>query len=470
MQTNAKTHNGANAYEHSENLYLEFFSKAGSMMEKRQTYYHEKNPQTALSLFKDAWRAGDNILCMQMLMYLRDIRQGQGNRSGFRSIINWLACNYPDWISANIELIPQIGRWDDLKSLYGTNCEIAALTLWAKGLNNPETSGLAAKWADRQDGKLRNFVKMSPKSFRKMLVAKTNVVETLMCNKQWGYIDYNKTPSVAATRYNTAFLRNDEERYLSWKTSLADKKSGNKVNAGAIFPHDLVRTAKYSQESNDLLEAQLKAMNNFIPENQRIMCITDFSGSMESVNVSGSVTAMDISLALGLYCSEKVGANNPFYHRFIPFSSKAKLVSWRNMNFVQAVQKIPDGYVGSTNIHSAFESLLEAAEFFGVTKDQMPTTLLILSDMAFDRGGISDKTPVEDCIEKWISKGYNKPQIVYWNLGDLSGQPATCFDKDICLISGFSPAILKSVLGGDDLSPMGVLRRAVSIYKINRPV
>lgn len=470
MKANAKTHNGANSYEHSEDLYLEFFSKAGAMFEKRKKHYNESQSKNALDLFKDAWRAGDKKLCMQMLMFLRDCRGGQGNRSSFRSILNWLGMNYPEWIIANISLVPEVGRWDDLTALYDTPIENWALNLWKQGLNNKETSGLAAKWAGRQDKKLRKFLLMSPKDYRKMLVSKTNVVETQMCSNKWGEINYNQVPSVASTRYVNTFSKHDEKRYKEWKASLADKSSGSKVNSKAIFPHDLVRAANNSakdMELNVLLERQLQDMPQYIPENQRIMCVCDFSFSM-TVQVFGSVTAMDVCLGLGLYCSEKVGKENPFYRKLIPFSDDSKLDSWKDMSFLDAIVNIPNGYVGSTNINSAFDVLLEAAKFFNATKDQMPTTILILSDMQFN-DGCSDSTPVENCIEKWVSMGYDKPKIVYWNLNAYENQPATCKDKDVCLVSGYSPAILKSVLACDELSPMAVLKRAVEKYNIVEP-
>ena len=71
MKTNSKTHNGANAFEHSENHALEFFSKAGSLYTKKQSYYG--NESSALELFKNAWRS-DNETAMKLLFWLRDCR------------------------------------------------------------------------------------------------------------------------------------------------------------------------------------------------------------------------------------------------------------------------------------------------------------------------------------------------------------------------------------------------------------
>ena len=472
----AKTHNAANAFDHSEDHLLEFFSKAGSLYVNKKSYYG--NESSAIELFKTAWRTGNHKECMQLLMWVRDVRTGAGNRSGARAILNWLANEYPEWIKANIGFIPQLGRFDDLFSLYGTSCEQEALQLWADYLNGKmdagtgkgSLSGLAAKWADRQDAKLRAFMGMTPKAFRKMLVKKTRVVEQLMCAGKWEQIDYSGVPSVASSRYHNAFIKHDEIRYNSWKEALAKppEEGGTTVNAGAIYPHDLVRLLKYGGSSGNLANAQFAALPDFMNgTNQRIMTICDFSGSMGSV-ACGSVTSMDVSLGLGLYCSDRLGKENPFYRMLIPFSDTSKLESWSNMTFEQAVQRIPNGYCGSTNIRGALRKILEAAKMFHATDDQIPNMLLIISDMQFDQG-TTDRTPVNEALKEWEDAGYSRPKIVYWDTSGYQTQPATCKDKNVALVSGFSPSILTAVLGGKDFSPLAVMREALKKYYVVEP-
>ena len=52
---------------------------------------------------------------------------------------------------------------------------------------------------------LRNFLKLTPKQYRKMLVGLTNVVETQMCDKDWDNINFNHVPSAASSRYKKVF-------------------------------------------------------------------------------------------------------------------------------------------------------------------------------------------------------------------------------------------------------------------------
>ena len=470
MKTNSKTCNGANAFEHSENHLLEFFSKAGSLYTKKQSYYG--NESTALNLFKNAWRA-DAEKAMKLLFWLRDCRGGAGNRSGTREILTWLGNTHSEWVNANINLIPKYGRWDDLTALYNTPSENAALELWSKAIlsNNPSINGLACKWCKRQDVKLRKYMKLSPKAFRKFVVQKTKVVETIMCNNEWANINYSTVPSVASARYKNAFKRHDS-KYEEWVASLTKEGTETKVNAETLMPHDIVRMV--NTDLNDattgaLADAQLKAMPNFMEgTNYRIMPICDFSGSMH-VKVSGTIEAYEVSLALGLYCSEKVGSENPFYRKVIPFSTDSKIESWKNKTFAQAVKDIPNGYCGGTNIQCALDRILEGAILFNATNEQIPNVLLILSDMAFDSGVEDNTTPVNESLKKWSDAGYILPKIIYWNLAGNAGQPATCNDKNVALVSGFSPSVLKAVLGGKDFSPIAIMDRTISKYTIIHP-
>lgn len=462
-------HNNDFCYDSTGNALLEFFSKAGSLFEKKGTYYG--NETSAIELFKPAFST-DKVRAAKLAFWLRDCRGGAGNRSGFRSVVNWLSQNHPEWVKANIHLVPSTGRWDDLIACVDTPCEDVAIRYWSKAIS--EKDGLACKWAPREKknkvvfSKLRKEIKMSPKEFRRFLSENTNVVETAMCSGDWHSIDYNTVPSVAMARSANAFLKHDPARYDSWRESLTDENSNSKVNADALFPHDVLRT---SRKDSKLANAQFKALPNYMIEsNARIMPIADFSGSMTSP-ASGSISCMDVAQSLALYCSDKVGEENPFYRMYIPFSNSSELVSWKNSDFSSAAKKCNcRGYYGSTNIKSALDQILDSAKMFNVSNDQMPNCLLILSDMQFDIGAeCGNKSTVESCMKKWEKEGYDRPKIIYWNLAGYAGSPARGTHENIALISGFSPSILGSVLGGTDFSPMAVLDRAIAKYEVVVP-
>lgn len=471
----ARSNKGDFAYENSGNTLVEFFSKAGSLFKNKQSYYD--NETSALNLFRPAW-VTDNLTAMKLAMWLRDCRGGAGNRSGAREIFTWLAKEYPEWMKANMHLIPEVGRWDDLVAFNDTPCEKVACDLWVKAILAKD--GLASKWAPREKNdkvmyhKLRKLANMSPKDFRKHLVSATKVVESKMCNDRWYEIDYNKeVPSVAMARYNNAFSKHDNVRYSVWKDSLANPDSGNTIKATVLFPHDVVRTLNSDNSAHGrdsiIANAQFEALPDYIGgTNQRIMAICDFSGSMGAC-VSGSVRAIDVAMGLGLYCSDRLGKDNPFYRKFIPFSDNSKLVDWRRKTFSAAVRDLNNGWCGSTNINSALDQILSSAKMFNVTNEQIPNVLLIISDMQWDAGGCEDLTAVESGLQKWEKEGYSRPRILYWNLAGYSTSPTTVNHKDVGLVSGFSPSLLKAVLGGEDFSPMAILRKAIEKYNVVSP-
>ena len=82
------------------------------------------------------------------------------------------------------EKTPEVGRWDDLLVHVGTVAEEYAFSVIKKAL--AEGNGLCAKWMPRKGdvaNKLRKFLGLTPKEYRKLLVNLSNTVEQKMCAK-----------------------------------------------------------------------------------------------------------------------------------------------------------------------------------------------------------------------------------------------------------------------------------------------
>jgi len=109
----------------------------------------------------------------------------------------------------------------------------------------------------------------------------------------------------------------------------------------------------------------------------------------------------------------------------------------------------------------------------------MPTTLLIVSDMQFHEGAseyhyygrdrVDPKAEVPKALARWTAAGYSIPKIIYWNTAGYAGSPDTIDSTNTALVSGFSPAILKAIFSGTDLSAKGVMLRALEKYEIVVP-
>ena len=469
------TKEGGKAYEHSLDHAVEFFSKAGSMFVDRKGFYD--GAESALSLFQKTWIV-DKELSMKLLLWLRDCRGGGANRSGARACYNWLGNNAPEWLAANMDWLPMVGRWDDLKSLFGTDAEKYAVALWQKALLRGDI--LAAKWADRKDKPLRQALKMNEANFRRFLAAwrRDFIVEHKMCTRTWNEVEYEHVPSLAMARYTNAFNGHDKERFEKFKEGL--KKGEVKINAGALFPHDCIKTAKHGDR--EIADAQFDALPNYMEcTDVKLMVISDTSGSMDTI-VVGSIRAVDVTQGICLYCSARMPKDGPFYKKFIAFCSESELKDWEGMTFSEAIHNgdIFDGAVGTTQIDTALGLILKIAKAFKLTDDQIPTTLLIVSDMQFhpapgldpryqNYGSETSGAEVEKCLDLYEEAGYKKPKIVYWNTDGYAGSPATIDSPNTALVSTFDVGILKALLSGTDFTPKGVMLRALEKYDITRP-
>lgn len=452
---------------------MSFFPRLVLSLKTRKRHLFYGGETSALELFQSAWKE-DHLTAMKLLFWLRDCRGGAGNRSGFRACSKWVAENYPEWMSANVHLLPEGGRWDDLKALHGSPISDEVAKFWAGAIKNNKhyLHILACKWAKKHYVSLQKALNVNEAGLKKILAnaRKEHIVEHKMCSGDWQSIDYKSVPSLAMARYSKAFEKHDPVGFAKYKKSL--EKAGDDVaeliHADVLFPHNCLRTALSGDAV--IAESQFKALPNYMEgTTARIMPICDFSGSMSAATTDGKTTRMEISRSLGLYCSDRLGKDNPFYRKFIEFSTDWDLVDWSNQTFVQAIHA-GSGNVASTNIEAALMGILKMANMFKATNDQIPNVLLILSDMQFDQGTISSSdTVVESCMKNWESAGYARPKLIYWNLAGYSGSPDVAKTKNVALVSGFSPSILAAILGGKDFSPMAVMNRAIAKYEVVVP-
>jgi hypothetical protein len=425
------TTNSSKAYHSTCSKVLDFFGKAGSMRNLDST-----------SLFKDAYKENKG-LSLRALLWVRDIRGGAGERKVFRdNLKELLKEGFNDY--SFLDKIPEVGRWDDLFVCFGTKAEGYALGMIKTALSN--NNALCAKWMPRkgQDAeKIRKYLNLTPKQYRKTLVSLTQVVETKMCSNSWDDIEYQKVPSNAHNIYKKAFSLHSPERYKSYKESLT--KGEVKINASTLYPHQVVKSLN---EDATIANAQWKALPNYIPEGSSILPMIDLSGSMEASAARG-YSCMDAAIALGLYTSTKnTGA---FKNLWLNFSEKPKLYQLKGESLAEYKASLDFSNWGmNTNIEAAFNLILEVAIKNEVKQEDMPKTLMIFSDMQFDEASKTSLSAFENAKESFESKGYTLPSVVFWNLSsEYANVPCTKDTTGAILVSGFSPAIMEAVLTGD---------------------
>lgn len=443
----ACTANGMKARKTSASAVLDFFGKAGS------------SRGTALVKEFTAALTDNQDLAVRALLWTRDIRSGAGERKQFRDLLVALESANPDLAGRLMHKVPFLGRWDDLFVYTDPINRRKALEMYADALRNGD--GLAAKWAPREKStksavafELRKALDLSPKDYRKMLAGMTKVVESQMCAKTWNEINFSHVPSLASARYQKAFGRNAGEAYAAYLRELqkpeTERNPKVKINAGAVYPYDVVKSVVKGNAA--VADEQWKALPNYVG-NARIMPMVDVSGSMGSLRytTSGTVQPIDVSVSLGLYLSEK--NTSDFKDMFLTFSGKPKLEVLKGTLSQRVAQLERAHWEMNTNLHAAFEEILRVAVKGKVDQKDMPEMLLILSDMQFDACTRFDDSAMQMIKRKYTEAGYTVPKIVFWNLSPYGNgnTPVRFDDKGVCHVSGFSPAIMKSVLSVEDL-------------------
>lgn len=415
------TENGALGFKTAGRFLLDLNFKVSSL--------RKADAHSILTDYEKAF-AEDKLHALKWLFYLRDAREGLGERRSFRVIIAHLANVEPEIARALIGLIAEYGRYDDLFSLVDTECENDALEVIKNQLesdianmNAKKAVSLLAKWLPSSNtsskktrelaGKVRNYLGYTEKSYRKTLSKLRkyiDVVERKMSSGEWESINYEAVPSKANIIYKNAFLKNDEARRREYLASL--ERGEAKINSSTNFPHDIVHSYvkggwRFSGSEDKALEALWKALPDTVKENGNTLVVRDGSGSMTvSVDPNSRMSALEVSTALAIYFSER--SSGDFKDKFITFSSEPRMIDLKNCNTLAAFETIG---------------------------------------------------------RKFKDAGYQLPRLVFWNVNSRTGTiPVKENSLGVALVSGFSVNVCKMVLSGE-LDPYKALIEQLDVER-----
>lgn len=458
-----RTENGAIAHKSTLNAVYDLFAFGGA--------YRNRTDEECIALFKKAYTE-DAELALKCLFYLRDIRGGQGERRFFRVCFKWLAEHDLEAAFRNLDNIAEYGRWDDLYALVGTEIEKDALDVMKAqltkdivSLRTGETEGvsLLGKWLksenthSEESKKLGNITRqafgMTHKDYRKTLSAlrtRINIVEKLMSEGKWEDIDFAKLPSKAGFIYRNAFAHRDiiADKYAEF---IANKNT--KVNAGTLYPYELVHQI-YSRDNNE--EVVNKYWDN-LPDyiknkDSKLLCVVDVSGSMTCNIGATNYRAIDASIGLGLYCAERL--TGAFKDTFITFSARPCLEQLVGDTLGARIREMSNADWGyNTNLESVFNLLFDIIQRNNIPAEDIPTSIVIISDMEIDEGLDQNSYRMETTMERirnqWATAGIKMPKLVYWNVMARHNNILDETDnKNITYVSGFSPVLFEAITAG----------------------
>jgi hypothetical protein len=358
-----------------------------------------------------------------------------------------------------------------MKKQLALDIECKTPSLLAKWLKSENTSSKESRiLADRT----RHAFGMTHKQYRKtlsLLRERINVVERLMSAGKWDEIEFDKIPSRAGLIYRNAFARHDIERMKSEKQvrSYEDfmKDEKTTVNAKALYPYEVVSQA-YNLTSNhnrwwnspesvdDVDPIQRNAINKYWDNltdyfngcSLDALCMIDTSGSMWGSEASAPI---NVAISIGLYAAER--ARGPFAGHYISFSSRPQLIETKGVDFVDKVYRIyRTNLCDNTNIEAAFDMLLDTARRTHCSQEDLPKSIIVVSDMEFDSQvgyyGNRNNTLMENIAHKWAMTGYKMPNLVYWNVQARQNNVPMQVKNGVTLVSGMSPVIFEQIMKG----------------------
>lgn len=459
-----RTENGAVALNTTGDACLDLFSTIGSL----RTAIEER----IQTLFSEAYQENP-LFATKIVFYARDIRGGLGERQTFRILLRYMAQHHPESLKSNLDLIGVFGRYDDLYSLIGTPLEN---DMWAamkkqfledlENLNQGNDISLLAKWiktADASSKKTRAFgiltaqkLGYSVYEFKRIvrrMRKQIKVVECLMSSNKWDEINYSAVPSRAMMIYRNAFMRHDEERFSSFiNRAISGEET---IHSGALYPYDIVSKILYQHEDNNVLEAQWKQLPNYVDEGTNAIVMADVSGSMDG-------RPLATSIGLAIYFAER---NAGAYHNlFMTFSSNPTIVTLKGETLHQKIHNVKKADWGmSTNLKAAFDKVLDIALKGNVPQEEMPKSIIVISDMEIDNCGDRDWSFYDKMSKKFKKRGYQIPNIIFWNVDSRNNVfHADSTRKGVQLCSGQSIATFEQLMGCIDLTPIEFMEKVIN--------
>lgn len=476
-----ETANGMCCYKSTDSALLELFSNLSSM----------RNDKNIEHEFEKAY-AEDKKLAVRLMFYARNVRPNKGNntaglgeRSVAKSMYKWMAVNHPK------EMIPLVGegyieyfgRWDDFYVFEGTPVEDDAFAYMKeafikdyeavskynenKDMHKPEIT-MVGKWLKSCNSKNVETKRLgqltakkfglSEKKYRAMTKALReylDVVEKKMSSKRFEDIKFSAVPSRAHYVYRDAFIRNAGSRYAEYISNVNAGKE--KINTKCITPGDIVKKYYTGDKCSDTLDIMWENLEDFVDSDKNVLVMADTSGSMYGEPLYNSI-------GLAMYFA---GRNKGVMRgKFMTFSERPQFVQ---LNVDDSIRNQISSFRcinENTNIARAFEELLSMGVRNNIPAEEMPVSIVIISDGQFDsvthscdcvnRGATWNKDFFETISEMYEKAGYEVPNIVFWNMSEVDYENTHVSSKNMPNVQAFcgrSTSTFMSVLRNIGVTP-----------------
>jgi hypothetical protein len=308
-----------------------------------------------------------------------------------------------------------------------------------------------------------------------------DTVQIKMCGQEWSSINFNHVTSVTMRKNKLAFTNKTKQGNLRSSTqdridcavnltrhveeAIENSKKSNddptktdaKVHGKRAGVYELVQDALKVHPTNDKDKDEYKIVNLQWQDNStqnhllgNMIPMADTSGSMSCDKCIPLFNSIGLSIRL----SEIVAPE--FRNRIMTFSNNP---TWVNLsdcdNFVSKVHKTRDADWGmNTNFHAAMKLILDVIVQNNMKPENVEDLVLaVFSDMQFDDSTTTNQETMYQQIEKMYHDAgmktiyatpYKPPHILFWNLRNTSGFPTLSTQKNVTMLSGYSPVLLNA--------------------------
>ena len=445
------TENGANAYESTcGGKLLDLFAKIGGL--------RNSDLKDTIAMWEAA-RVEDKELSDNLILYTRDIRNGGiGERKIGLTLLRRLAEIDPKKVKRNFQTIVDCGRWDDLYALFGTSLETDVIEFYKKQFEKDIRDAIShrpisqlGKWLKSANASSRETKALAKRTYKgfgiseqayrkglSLLRRHIDITERKMSANNWHEIKYENVPSLCMNKNFSSFYNHDSGRFNDY---LEEVKGGcKKINASVLYPADITQKYlnKYDRKKDDVLEAQWKALPEYLTEIcGDVVVMADCSGSMDINN--GRPLATSIGLAIYFAQHNKGDMKG----KFMTFSAKPSLIDISRCSSLEdAIYCVTSRNRGlNTDLDAAFDAIYKCS----LEAKESPEALVVVSDMEIDyfyRGDAS-----YSIAEKWNKKftdaGLVMPKLIFWNVESRNGTVLAKAHEKVSYVSGGSAASFK---------------------------
>ena len=326
--------------------------------------------------------------------------------------------------------------------------------------------------------------KKASREFRYSLSTLNKYIDTVqikMCANTWSDIDFNHVPSVTMRKNKLAFSnktksnaqRHDDEDRITCAENLKTHvqeaienlkkddedvtKTNAKVHGKRAGVYELVQDAlkvslsEFETDAYKITNLQWYDNKKQNHELGNMIAMADTSGSMTCDNSKPLYNSIGLSIRL----SEIVAPE--FRDRVLTFS---KQPTWVNLadcdgDFVKKVHKVRGCDWGmNTDFYAAMKMILDVIVQNNMKPENVEDLVLVVfSDMQIDEASRENKETLYKRINKMYhyagmktvyATPYKPPHILFWNLRSTSGFPTLSTQKNVTMLSGYSPVLLNA--------------------------